>query len=316
MTAVVYHVETHRDPRQVERLVATINRWAPESLIVINHDERAEPLNEAALRKLGAVVQYGLGGYSDFSHPRRWLQTVDWLTRNRVEYDWLSNLSGQDYPIRPLSRVHDELAASGADAFLETFDVFDPEQTPWGMARGTTRYRFRHRRLGGLSHGQKVMLRPVQVVNRVQPWYRLTSATGLTLGRRVPAPWGDGMRLLGGSFFTTLRRPAVEHVRAFVDEQPEVMAFLAGALAPAEVFFQTALGQQDGADLTIVNDCRRYFDFSRTRFNSPKTLGLADLPSMMASGKDFARKFDLASEPDALDAVDQHLERAVADAVG
>jgi hypothetical protein len=311
VTTVVYHLETHRQPQQVERLVSTLHRWAPDSLIVVNHDQSGEPLDESLLNGLGAVVQYARGGYSDLSHPRRWLQTVDWLRANGIEYDWLSNLSGQDYPIRPLTEVHAELAISDADAYVETFDVFDPEQTPWGLARGNTRYRYHHRRLGRLSHKQKVVLRPVQVVNRLQPWVRVTTATGLTVGRRAAAPWGDDMRLLGGSFFTTLRRSAVEHVRSFVDAQPEVMRFLSGALAPAEVFFQTALGHEPG-DLKIVNDCRRYFDFSQTRFNHPRTLTTDDLPAVLASGKDFARKFDLAGDPQALDAVDTHLERVAA----
>jgi hypothetical protein len=289
--------------------------WAPDAVVVINHDERSEPLDVQALGKLGAVVQHAPGGYSDMSHARRWLQTVEWLMNEGVEFDWLSNLSGQDYPLRPLDQVHAELGASSADAYLEMFKVFDPSSTPWGLARGTTRYTFRHRRICRLRQEQMAVLRPLQVVNRLQPWFRMTTATGLTFGLRAAAPWGDDLTLYGGSFFTTLRRSAIDHVRTFVKSEPEVMEFLDGALAPAEVFFQTALGWNTG-ELRIVNDCRRYFDFSNTRFNHPRTLVSADLPQVFASGKDFARKFDHETDSATLDAIDAHLERVAAEAVG
>ncbi|HVQ86814.1 MAG TPA: N-acetylglucosaminyltransferase [Actinomycetes bacterium] len=315
MTTVAYHLETHRSPRQVERLVTTLLRWAPDAIVVISHDERSEPLDLQLLNKLGAVVHHAQGGYSDMSHARRWLSTVDWLYDEGISFDWVSNLSGQDYPVRPLDLVHAELASSTADAYLETFDVFDPSQTPWGVARGKTRYTFHHRRLRRLSQRQMSMLRPVQALNRMQPWFRLTTATGLTVGRRAPAPWGSSMKLYGGSFFTTLRQSAVDHVRTFVKSEPEVIDFLGGALAPAEVFFQTALGWR-GENLTVVNDCRRYFDFSQTRFNHPRTLTRSDLSAVYDSGKDFARKFDLGLDAGILDVIDRHLEQVSAEAVG
>ena len=302
---VAYHLETHRDPEQVERLVRRLREQAPDSPIVINHDVRGEPLDRSRLeRRWSAVVVDGEGGYSDLSHPRRWLQTVAWLNDHDVSFEWLSNLSGQCYPVRSLSAVHDELAASDADAFVETFDTADPLSSTWGLRLADTRYRFAHRRVAALSSAQMKALRPVQVVNRVQPWVRVTTATGLTVGRRVrQTPFDDGLVLRGGSFFTTLRRAAVEHVVRFTTDRPEVMTHLGQCLAPAEVFFQTALGTS--ATLRVVNDCRRYFDFSRTRYNRPRTLDLSDLPKVLASGKDFARKLDLTRDPELFELFDE-----------
>ena len=87
------------------------------------------------------------------------------------------------------------------------------------------------------------------------------------------------------------------------------MQHLAGSLAPAEVFFQTAIENQPGPRLRVTNDCRRYFDFSHTRLNRPKTLTSEDLPAVFASGMDFARKFDETVDGLVLDRVDQHLQR-------
>jgi len=305
MTHVVYHLETHRSPRQVSRLVATLRDQAPDAVIVVNHDESAPPLDAQALRAFDVVVMPGRGGYSDLSHVRRYLQTVDWLEQQGIDYDWLSNLSGQCYPLRPLAQVHAELASSPADAFVETFDTTDAVESTWGLRVADTRYAFAHRRLRSLSANQMRLLRPVQAVNRVQPWVRVTTATGLTVGRRVASPFGPALPLRGGSFFTTMRRAAVEHVQQFAAQRTEVMDHLERCLAPAEVFFQTALATAES--LTVVNDCRRYFDFSRTRYNRPKTLSGEDLPAMLASGKDFARKLDLGLDPVLFDLLDEQL---------
>src|SRR3712207_9218789 len=47
---------------------------------------------------------------------------------------------------------------------------------------------------------------------------------------------------------------------------------------------------------TIDRDPKRYYDFTGSRFNHPKTLTLDDLPRAWASGAHFGRKIDGRSE--------------------
>jgi hypothetical protein len=310
---VVYHIETHRNPRQIERLVRTLVRGAPDALVVVDHDRSFESPDPALLSGLGAVLRLSDGGYGDMSHVRRWLTTAQWLDDEGVDYSWLSNLTGQDYPVRPIEQIHADLDASEVDAYIQTFDVFDADQTKWGVARGRTRYEFRHHRMARLSpRGQRV-LRPLQAVNAVQPWLRVTTSTGFAVGVRDHAPW-DEVVLRGGSFFCTLSRLAVESVLRFSDERPDVAEHLQGSIAPDEVYLQTALAwaqQHDplAKDLQIDGYCKRYFDFSESSFNHPRTFAQTDVPTVVASGADFARKFDEARYPGVLDLVDAHVER-------
>jgi hypothetical protein len=58
---------------------------------------------------------------------------------------------------------------------------------------------------------------------------------------------------------------------------------------------------------TIDRDPKRYFDFSGSRFNHPRTLTLEDLPKAWASGAHFGRKVDGDANPEVLDALDRHL---------
>ncbi len=182
--------------------------------------------------RLGAELRLSDGGYGDMTHVDRWLSTARWLEREHIDFSYLTNLTGQDYPIRPMTQIHADLDGSKTDAFIQTFSVLDPAETKWGVARGRTRYEFRHRRLGKLRPWQQWALRPVQVVNAVQPWVRITTSTGLALGRRERAPWGDDLVLRGGSFFCTLSRDAVAAVLRFADNLPDVAEFLSGVDRP------------------------------------------------------------------------------------
>lgn len=308
----VYHIETHRNPRQIEGLVRAIVNAAPDSLVVVDHDRKFESPDPRVLSRLGAELRLSDGGYGDMSHVERWLTTARWLQQQGIEYTFLTNLTGQDYPIRSVAEVQAELRKSHTDAFIQTFAVLDPAETNWGVARGRTRYQFRHRRFGRLQPWQQRVARPAQIVNVVQPWVRVTTSTCLALGRRRTGPWGDDLVLRGGSFFCTLARPAVEAVLRFAANRPDVAEFLADAIAPEEVYLQTALAWAFAEDpvsagLVIENNCRRYFDFSASTFNHPRTFDHDDLPTVLASGADFARKFDEALHPGVLAAIDAQL---------
>jgi hypothetical protein len=55
----------------------------------------------------------------------------------------------------------------------------------------------------------------------------------------------------------------------------------------------------------MVNNDLRYIDWSMGGV-SPKTLSIDDAEAILASGKLFARKFDLSKGPELLDLIDGH----------
>jgi hypothetical protein len=92
-----YHIQSHRSPNQLLRLIRQIKRMSPDSLVHVSHDEKGVRLDTSALRGLpDVVVQFHRGGYGDFSHIDRYLAAVDWLVANAVRVDWLINLTGHD----------------------------------------------------------------------------------------------------------------------------------------------------------------------------------------------------------------------------
>jgi hypothetical protein len=302
---LAYHIESHTLPKQLERLIRRLidSGSGRDPVIVVNHDSRSTDDLSAISALPGVHVMRSPGGYADFSHVRRYLETLDWLARENIAYDWIANISGQDYPLGDIAVAEARLGAPGVDGYLQWFDAFDP-RCPWGSRLGRTRYTFRHRRLFGLDPRWRGALHGVQGVNVVQPWVRVTVSTGLTVGsRRSRTPFGPDFRCYGGSLFCTVTRPVAEYLREFAVERRDITQYYQRTLSPAESFIQTIL--VNSGRFSFEPDCRRYFDFRNTRFNHPKTLTAADLPRALASGADFGRKFDERVDPRVLDQLDR-----------
>jgi hypothetical protein len=97
----------------------------------------------------------------------------------------------------------------------------------------------------------------------------------------------------------------VRYAREFARENPDIVAYFRTMPAPDEVFLQTVL--VNSGKFRFVPDGKHYIDFFRSRNNHPKTLGMVDLPPMLASGAHWARKFDPSFDSEVLDALDQRV---------
>jgi hypothetical protein len=202
-----------------------------------------------------------------------------WL-RERADFEWLVLLSGQDYPVRPVAAI--EASLTGADAFIETIPV-----PPLTWRRGATdefARRYRHR-------WRPVSRRIAAVAGRLDPLMHvrtLPSGTYLGLPARPPLP------PYRGSDWFSLSRVAVDAVLAADPEH-----FL-HTIVPTEAFAQTVLAN---STLRLDGDYRRFTRFAPGSAN-PRTLAEEDLDAALASGADFARKFD---DPAVLDEIERRL---------
>lgn len=299
---VCYYLETHRSPGQVLRLVRRIRDLSPAAAVVVHHDSRGVPLDPAPFTALDARVLHSPGGYGDFSHVARYLDGLRQVEQAGESFDWVSNISGQDYPVTPLRAAEAELATTQAHAFMEVFPL-DGAGSHWSPERVRSRYHYRYRTAGRPSDAYYRRTRPLAAVNRLQPWVRFSPAYA-RVGRRTSWPFPEHVRGFGGSFFTTLSLSALTSLRRFVHDHPAVVDWARHALAPEEMFLQTVLGSDP--ELRIEPDPRRYFDFSGSVGNHPRLLDAGDLAAMTSSGAWFARKF--AEDAPVLDLLDDHLD--------
>jgi hypothetical protein len=318
-TRVCYHLQTHTRPAQVAHLVELIKRGSPESVVVITHDERGPKLDIRRLAALPGVHVLTLpGGYGDFSHIDRYFATVDWLDEHGIEFDWMENLTGQDYPLRPIAEIERVLSSTEADGFLQYAPVY-PSRTPadvdWGAGPeyflcspfdAEMRYDFRHWRMGRPTLAKQRLLRPLMAIDWMQPWLRLSLGHSSIGVRRKRTLFNPDFICYGGSFLCTLSARCVNYLRTFARDNPDAVAFFRTTLGPEEIFFQTVL--VNSGQFRLVPDSKRYVDFSKSRNNHCKFLGVADLKAMRASDAHWARKFDPARDAEVLEILNHCVE--------
>ncbi|MBD0342651.1 MAG: N-acetylglucosaminyltransferase, partial [Microcoleus sp. Co-bin12] len=139
-------IQSYKNPKQITRLVETLHRASSNALILVSHSIGSCQLEEVLLQLPNVYVLYVQGSRGDFVTVQNYLNAIDWLLSNGFEFDWLINLSAQDYPIRSLKQIERALQKTQYDGFLECFKVFS-EESPWGIAEGKTRYYYRYRKI-------------------------------------------------------------------------------------------------------------------------------------------------------------------------
>jgi hypothetical protein len=317
---VCYYLQTHTRPEQVARLVDVIKEGSPDSVVLISHDAAGPPLDNQRLQRVpGVHVLTESGGYGDFSHLDRYFTAVDWLDAQGVEYDWLENITGQDYPLRPIAEIERTLATSEVDGYLLYAPVF-PSRLPPGADQGAApqfelaspfdaamRYQYRHWWVGRPTRTKQRWLRPLMAVNLLQPWVRVSLAYSTVGVRRRRTVFSDDFIAYGGWFFCALTRPCVNYIRDFARDHPDLISFFRTVLAPEEVFIQTVL--VNSGKFRFEPAARHYIDLSNSLNSHSKTLGVADLDAMLVSGAQWARKFDPAHDAEVLDILDRHIGR-------
>ncbi|MGH3264053.1 MAG: hypothetical protein ACRDNS_18895 [Trebonia sp.] len=309
-------LQTHDHPAQLARLVRVITEGSPEALVLISHDAASKALDVAGLQSLGNVhVLYHQGGYGDFSHLDRYFAVVDWLDENGIDYNWLENLTGRDYPLRPIAEIEDALAATEFDGFLLYSPVF-PERVPADADHGAAgyalvgptdaavRYDYRHWRFGRPSDVKTTLLRPFMALNFVQPWVKVSNSYA-SVGIRRRTVFGPGFHCYGGSFFCSLRADCARYVRDYAKANPDMVAFFRGVLAPEEVFIQSVL--VNAGRFNLSTDYKRYIDWTGCHHTHPNTLRMRDIDQVLASDAHWVRKLDLRVDATIFDVLDQRI---------
>jgi hypothetical protein len=299
MARFVYLVLSHADVPLLERLVGLIRRTSPESLVLVHHDASKTPLPRDFCAGDARVVRLApslAGGWGSFALVEMVQLGLRHLRDAAVDYDYLTLLSGADYPIRPLREFEAALVASH-DGMMGL------EDTPPGIL---DRYAFAWYRLprwmeNGVTH--RIVGR-LGGLNRKQPYLRFQSGrVGCRIGVRPRTSPLDALRIYKGPQWWALSSRAIATIETFIAERPAYVDwFRRHTLIPDEAFFHTIVFNAGGLD--VSRDAGRYIRWTQPGSGSPDRLDLPDLPALRASGKYFARKF-AADSSAILDALDE-----------
>jgi hypothetical protein len=304
---ICYFVQSHCLPAQVDRLIRTLRRGSARGVIVIEHDPSLCELDWAALAALPDVHRMDVPWKktrTDYScQVAPYFHLIDWLDERGIEYEWVVNLSGQDYPVQPLAAVEAFLESSPYDAHLRFWGVDSPE-SPWSRRKARARYEYHYRRL---NPAWMTVLRTLRPLTKVLPIHFYLDYGALVGRRRWRTPFNGEFRCYGGWPWNTLRRDTARFVRRFIAARPDLERHYRATVIPEESLVQTVLVNAGGFRLS--NDDLRYVDYTHAVGGSPRTLGCADLPQLGGGRYHFARKFDAGLDPLVLDRIDSELLR-------
>lgn len=287
---VAYIVISHRNPEQVLRLVRVLGE-GPGARVLVRHDPRGERLPNAEVEAAGGEpladrMQSRWGGWSQ-------LQVILSCLREasaRHDPDWTLLVSGQDYPLRPMAAIEGDLGGSPADARLGSVRQVEERRPPPGEDEFFLRCRYRHYARPRVVPHLPGAVRPLVYARDLPPLIGV---------RRVdPAP----LPLFASADWLTLSRAATRTVLAAAEDR-RLMRHFRRVAVPSESFFASVLLADPS--LIVERDSRRFSPFAHGAAH-PDTLMSRDLDRLLASGADFARKFDTTLDPHVLDLLDEH----------
>lgn len=298
---ILFLIQSHKEPLHLKRLVATLRAGCPTAVVLVSHDERAAPLSPSLFAGLDVHVIPGRGGRGDFMILDGYLSALQWLEDNKVEYDWLVNLSGSDYPVYSLARMENELKTAQVDGFLHHFDALqsDPQQMlpyTWKQDEGSMRYLFQFSKIkDNLSKWQRWIAAPPRVFfERATRTVRINTAYGLMIGRRARSnPFSEDFRCYAGSYWHIINARSAAYLLRYSRENQSLVAYFRDVLIPDESFIQTVL--VNNRSLSFTNDNKRYFNMRGSRRGHPQLLTDDDVVSIVDSRYYFARKLENAS---------------------
>ena len=306
---VLYLIQTYKNPFQIQRLVNTIKLSSPSSQILISHDSNASPLNEACFTNIpGVYLIYNPGGRGDFFTVQSYLNSLKWLFNNKIKFDWIVNLSGQDYPTHSLAVFEQFLAKTKYDGFLEYRDVLSKDGY-YGLQESRDRYFYQYWHSGiQFSKWQRALIKPIRVlVNNIQPFIKIGTSYQFSLGvRDFTHKFDTNFQCYGGSLYKILSNKCARYLHETAEDRADLVEYYKKTIVPEESFMQTIL-----ANSKLFNLCDKnyfYMDWKGSNHGRPKILTVSDYYTLTKDENVyFARKFDPEIDSDILDMLDSHI---------
>jgi len=153
---IAYLILAHQLPDQLVRLVQRLD--SPGALFLIHINRRSDDAifraAQAGLAELDNVVflrRHKLY-WGAFGHVRATIEGLDELYRRTAQFDYVALMTGQDYPIKPISTIERTLAKSGGTSFMAH------DRLPGGLADGMERITYWHSRRIGKPRGWHLKL--------------------------------------------------------------------------------------------------------------------------------------------------------------
>ncbi|EHQ25713.1 beta-1,6-N-acetylglucosaminyltransferase [Mucilaginibacter paludis] len=278
---IAHLILAHNNPAQLARLVNRLNH--PDADIYIHLDLKAaiEPfLAIVKLPQVHFIKKRQKVYWGSYSIVQATLNSFQEILANKKGYQYINLLSGNDYPIKSVAQIHQFFDDRPDYIFME----YLTEDSEWWQSNKTrvTQYHLTDFNFPGYYLLQTFL-------NKILP------------NRKAP----NALTYAGRSQWLTLSTDSAQYVIDYLHKHTGVARFFRLTWAPDEIAIQTILYNSPFKD-QIINCNYRYTDWSENKA-SPKTLTMDDAPKLLNSDCLYARKFDMDSQPEIMDYLDNKL---------
>jgi hypothetical protein len=270
----------HSQPAQLERLIDSLQHENAYFFVHIDLKVKSSDFSFLASKDRVFLISNREKVYwGAYSIVQATLNGFTAIAESGIKVDLVNLLSGSDYPLKSPEEIHDFFEKNRDKNFMEY--RFIPEEWKEAETR-LTQYHLTNFQFQGKTMLQSWM-------NKLLPV------------RKMP----DLLVPVGKSQWLSITMEAVLFIINYLDEHPEVVRFFKLTWAPDEMIFQTILYNSTFRS-KLINNNLRYIDWSDGNA-SPKTLDYEDVDKLLASNALFARKFDMARNPELFDMLDKRI---------
>jgi hypothetical protein len=284
--SLAYIILAHKNPLQLKKLVNALHD--DNDYFIIHIDKRVEilPFKERLIdyKNVFFIEERENARWGDIGIVKATVKGLNLLYKNKFNYSHVSLLSGQDYPIKSLSYIHNFFKNNINKSFIE-FIPFPVDSLRFGGVHRIKSYSFN-------LFGRRETFIPF----KYKPKFNI-KGTILNLGlgivtfflpqRHFPCNW----KPYYGSQWWTITQDAVNVIINVLRKCPEYFDYHKYSLLPDEMFFQSLLLNNYNKHL-LVNNNLRYIQWDKTGTH-PKVYSYAEVENLTKEDALFARKFEL-----------------------
>lgn len=330
---LAYIILAHKNAKQVKRLVDALNDEGVTFVVHISKTSENKFYKEIVEIFQNHSNLYFCkredGTHNHFGIVKGTINAIRFLIDKKIPFDYLSLISGQDYPIKSKKEIKDFFEKNAGKEFIQYWPMFPDENSefyknhPWGDNRQLYRIDRYHIKFCKkkqsipellttrlISHSfidtLKIFIYESPKYYREKRWKEefLLFMLSRILPNRRKTP--KEFEFFGGKTWWSFTEKSAAYILRFYDKNKKFNSFFKYTLIPDEMYFQTLLLNSPFKE-KIENNYLREIEWEGGDGTHPIIFTKKDIERLKNSKNLFARKFDLDIDPDIFDLIDNEI---------